>query len=50
MASMSPRNRYRVARLTPRYLAMSLPMSPLAFIRFAVAMWSVSATLRGDRT
>jgi hypothetical protein len=36
-----------VARLTPRYLAMSLPVCPSAFTRFAVAMWSVPSTLRG---
>jgi hypothetical protein len=46
-ASHSPRYRYRVARLTPRYFAMSLPVCPSAFIRVAVAMCSASATLRG---
>ena len=34
----SVRYRYNVARLTPRYLAMSLAVWPSAFIRFAVAM------------
>jgi hypothetical protein len=43
----SVRYLYSVARLTPRYLAMSLPVCPSAFIRFAVAMWSASSTLRG---
>jgi hypothetical protein len=32
----SARYRYSVARLTPRYLAMSLPVWPSGFIRFAV--------------
>ena len=36
-----------MARLTPRYLAMSLPVWPSAFIRFAVVMCSESSTLRG---
>ena len=36
-----------MARLTPRNLAMSLPVWPSAFIRVAVAMWSLSLTLRG---
>jgi hypothetical protein len=31
------RYRYNVARLTPSYLAMSLPVCPSAFIRFALA-------------
>ena len=34
----SSKYRYNVARLTPRYLAMSLMLWPSAFIRFAVAM------------
>ena len=37
------RYRYRVARLTPRYLAMSLPVCPSAFIRFAVGRVLVSS-------
>jgi hypothetical protein len=36
-----------VARLTPRYLAMCLAVWPSAFIRFAVAMCSASATFLG---
>jgi hypothetical protein len=44
------RYRYEVARLTPGYLAMSLPMCPSAFIRFVVVMRSASSTLRADRT
>ena len=35
--------RYNIAGLTPRYLAMSLPVCPSAFIRFAVAVCSVSS-------
>jgi hypothetical protein len=35
-AVSSVRYRYRVARLTPTYFAMSLPVCPSAFIRFAV--------------
>ena len=46
-AFSSARYRYSVARLTPRYLAMSLAVWPSAFIRFAVAMCSASSTLRG---
>ena len=46
-ASFGERYRYKVARLTPRYLAMSLPVCPSAFIRLAVAMCSASSTLRG---
>lgn len=42
--------RYNAARLTPRYLAMSLSVCPSAFIRTAVAMRSVSLTLRGGTT
>src|SRR5258705_7920050 len=44
-APSSVRYLYNVARLTPRYLAMSLPVCPSAIIRFAVAMCSESSTL-----
>ena len=36
-----------MVRLTPRYLAMSRPVCPLAFIRLAVSMWLSSFTFRG---
>src|SRR5262249_8689123 len=41
------RYRYKVARLTPRYLAIALPVWPSVFIRFAVEMCSALATFRG---
>ncbi len=41
------RYRYRVARLTPRYLAMFLAVWPSAFIRLAVETCSALATFRG---
>jgi hypothetical protein len=47
-AGISDRYRYNAARLTPRYLAMSLPVCPSAFIRFAVALCSVSVPLARD--
>jgi hypothetical protein len=37
-AALSARYRYKVARLTPRYLAMSLMVCPSSFMRLAVAM------------
>jgi hypothetical protein len=46
-AFSSARYRYSVARLTPRYLAISLPVWPSAFIRLAVAMCSGLSTFRG---
>jgi hypothetical protein len=36
-------NLYRVARLNPRHLAMSLQVCPSAFMRFAVVMCSESS-------
>lgn len=48
-AVSSVRYRYSVALLTPRYLAMSLPVWPSAFIRLAVAMCSASAIFRGHQ-
>ena len=36
-----------MARLTPKYFAMSLAVWPPVFIRLAVAMCSASSTLRG---
>ena len=39
--------RYKVALLTARYMAMSLPVWPPAFISLAVAMCSWSPTLHG---
>ena len=50
-APSSLRYRYEVARLTPRYLAMSLPVCPSAFIRLAVADtlgWAPHAEPRPD--
>src|SRR5262245_55659003 len=46
-AGAAPRYRHRVAGLTPKNLAMSLPVCPSTFIRFAVAMCSASPTFAG---
>jgi hypothetical protein len=39
--------RYSVARLTPRYFAMSFAVCPSSRIRLAVAIYDGSSTFRG---